>query len=571
MVADQHIPGFLAAFIPACTNIAILIYILYFMPRGKLINIFSFLILSLIALQLEHSLVRLNVSVSFARLINQIFSFGWLAIGCLVLHFAVVFTENKLMHSRFFYVLLYGPYILFFSLYHANPIPIPHEAHPIWGYIIEFRPFSLDHIQRYWIAALVYLGIILLLKYAFSKKAGLPKKRQTLIITIGMLIPSIQGLITQVIFPLVGREQIPVTSTFLTFLSLAIILALTRYKLFNISESLEVKEVLNNLTIPVFCISPSKKLIYSNVVFKDTFGTCSKELHPRISNLFFDESDYLKLCNMLYKGSEKMINNYESCMVTYKGNTIHVLLSSHPVYNNERLQGILFFVNDITERIKTEEELKVSNERYKIITKATAEVVWDLDIEKELIFWGEGYKRLFDYDLKENISTITHWEELVHPEDYKFVNNSLRSHLRNNNSNKWEIEYRYRKKDGSFANILDRGFILRDSAGKAIRMVGAMQDITFIKAYIRKIENQNSSLKEIAWLQSHKVRAPLARIMAINNLLMEKGLSHSEISMLRDALGSSCKKLDSVIREISKKTEKVRNNALISPYIYNSE
>lgn len=562
MLVDGNIPGFLAAFIPASVNIAILVYILRVMPRGNLINIFSLLILSLIALQLEHSLVRLNVSESSARFVNQIFSMGWLAMGCLILHFAVVFTENKLMHSRLFYFLLYGPFIIFFSLYHANPAPIPHIPHEVWGYIIEFRPNSLDNIQRYWIAVLVYLGIILLLKYAFSKTKKPTKRRQALIITIGLLIPSIQGLITQLIFPLLGMEQIPVTSTFITFLSIAIIIALTRYHLFNISESLQVKEVLNKLSIPVFCISQDKNLIYFNSAFQDVFGFCSKKQNNKVSRIFLNELEYSKFCEQLLKGSENTLKNYKATLVTYEGIPVHMLLSTHPIYNNNKLQGILFFASDITDRIKVEEELRVSHQRYKIVTKATAEVIWDLDIEKEIIYWGEGYKRIFNYEIKENITDLNHWEQRVHPEDLEFAITSRESHLKNNKAKKWVVEYRYLKKDGTYANILDRGFILRNSDGVAIRMVGSMQDITFTKAYINKIENQNTILKEIAWLQSHVVRAPLAKIMSINNILIENRQSNSETKMLLEALGDSCKELDEVIRKISRKTENTKKKII---------
>lgn len=561
MLANENIQGFLAAFIPASINIAILIYILRFMPKGKLINIFSFLILSLIAMQLEHSFVRLNVSESFARFVNQIFSIGWLAMGCLVLHFAVEFTESKLRHSRLFYFLLYGPYVIFFSLYHANPTPVPHIPHEVWGYVIEFRSNSLDNVQRYWIAALVYLGIIILLNFAFSKTAELPKKRQAFIVTIGMLIPSVQGLITQLVFPLIGKEQIPVTSTFITFLSIAIILALTRYQLFNISESLQVKEVLNKLTIPVFCISSDKNLLYYNSAFQKVFGICSKKLNNKISNIFLSEEEYKKFCEQLLKNSGNTLKNYKSTMVTYNAKPVHMLLSSHSIYNNKKLQGILFFASDITNRIKSEEELRVSNQRYKIVTKATAEVIWDLDIEKEVIYWGEGYKKLFNYDIKDSITNLNHWEQRIHPEDFQFVMTSFGSYLKNNEAKKWEIEYRYLKSDGSYANILDRGFIMRNSAGIAIRMVGAMQDITFIKTYIGKIENQNVSLREIAWLQSHVVRAPLAKIMGINNLLMDDFQSNPETRMLLKALGSSCDELDEVIREINKRTEEIKSDA----------
>ncbi len=555
MLAIENIKGFLAAFIPACINIAILVYILRFMPRGKLIQIFSFLILSLLALQLEHSLVRLNVSEPFVRFVNQVFSMGWLAMGCLILHFAVVFTENKLMHSRLFYILLYGPYVVFYSLYHANPTPVPHVPHEVWGYIVEFRPDSLDNVQRFWVAALTGSGIIMLLKFAFSKRAGLIKKRQAFIITLGMLIPTIQGLITQLVFPFLGMEQIPVTSTFITFLSVAIIIALTRYHLFNISESLPVKEVLNKLTIPVFCIASDEKLIYYNSAFQDVFGISGKKQEMDISKIFLNEGEYATFCTQLQKGGGNTFKNYMATMKSVKKKPVHMLLSGHPVYNNKKLQGMLFFANDITHKMKAEEELRVSNQRYKIVTKATAEIIWDMDIEKKLIYWGEGYNKFLNYNIKNHTTDFNHWEERIHPEDFELVMTSLESYLKDNKSNRWEVEYRYLKGDDSYANILDRGFILRNSSGKAVRMVGAMQDITVAKAYIQKIENQNASLKEIAWLQSHAVRSPLSRIMAINNLLMENGQGHPETGMLLNALGSSCKDLDDVIRDINNKTE----------------
>lgn len=498
--------------------------------------------------------------MSAARYINQVFSFGWLAMGCFALHFAVVFTENKIMHSRFFHTLLYGPYFLFFSLYHANPVPVPHIPSPMWGYIVEMRPGSLDLVQRYWMAALIYIGIALLLHYSISDERNYRKRKQALIITIGMIIPSIQGVLTQVIFPYLGFEQIPVTSTSITFLSGAIIIALTRYKLFNISESIHLEKVLNELSIPIFCISVDYDIVYSNSAFKNRLGLQSGKTGGELWSLFENREDYRNFYKEIL-GGEGMepIKNYECTLVNNDNKLLNVLISSQPIYNNGKLQGILIFANDITERILAEEKLKESNKRYKIITAASAEIIWDLDLEKKLIYWGEGYKKIFGYQIEGNITDLKHWESRVHPKDYPAVIKSLDEHLQHNKSHKWEKEYRYLTKDGSYAIVQDRGFILRNARGLAVRMVGAMQDNTATIKHIKEIEHQNKRLSEIAWLQSHVVRAPLAKIMSITNMLMAKDFSGDEETRFLNALRESCNDLDKVIRQVNEKTETLNN------------
>ncbi len=70
------------------------------------------------------------------------------------------------------------------------------------------------------------------------------------------------------------------------------------------------------------------------------------------------------------------------------------------------------------------------------------------------------------------------WLERVHPSDRKRLDKGFRASLKNNSGDIWHDEYRFRKVDGTYAEVLDRGYILRDDQGKAIRMIGAMLDIT---------------------------------------------------------------------------------------------
>jgi signal transduction histidine kinase len=81
-------------------------------------------------------------------------------------------------------------------------------------------------------------------------------------------------------------------------------------------------------------------------------------------------------------------------------------------------------------------------------------------------------------------------------------------------------------------------------------MIGAMQDVTEFRNYLMAIRRQNLKLKKIAWTQSHVIRAPLARIMGLINLL--KSNPSEEIL---DLLSTASKELDNVLRDIVKETE----------------
>ncbi|MDX5340024.1 MAG: PAS domain S-box protein [Cyclobacteriaceae bacterium] len=83
-----------------------------------------------------------------------------------------------------------------------------------------------------------------------------------------------------------------------------------------------------------------------------------------------------------------------------------------------------------------------------------------------------------------------------------------------------------------------------------------VKDITENLKYIRKIEEQNQTFREIAWIQSHVVRAPLARMMGLMNLL-ESVEINSEDQELLNFIRQSAEELDQIIREISQKSENI--------------
>ncbi len=139
----------------------------------------------------------------------------------------------------------------------------------------------------------------------------------------------------------------------------------------------------------------------------------------------------------------------------------------------------LVSIKDITEQVEATEELKRSNERFYFAAKATSDAVYDWNLQTGDLDWGEGLTTLFSYRSSE-ISVATR-ENLIHPEERACVLKALSKLITHSKKKFWKEQYRFRKKDGSYAYVMDRGFIIRDAAGTALRMIGAIQDLTEIK------------------------------------------------------------------------------------------
>lgn len=213
--------------------------------------------------------------------------------------------------------------------------------------------------------------------------------------------------------------------------------------------------------------------------------------------------------------------------------------------------------SDITEITAKKEALKVANKRFKMAMKATNEMIWDWDIATDSVTRSKGYKNIFGYDTNEATSVQSFWLNKVAEEDKAKVRNSLASAIADPAIKKWKLEYRFVKADGSTAYINDRGYIIRDKNGKATRLVGAVLDVTTSRKLLGKIQRQNKVLKEIAWEQSHVVRAPLARIKGLLHLLEQENCKEMSGEEVLFHIKESVNELDNIIRNIVGKTEKM--------------
>jgi PAS domain S-box-containing protein len=123
-------------------------------------------------------------------------------------------------------------------------------------------------------------------------------------------------------------------------------------------------------------------------------------------------------------------------------------------------------------------------DRYWIALRAIGEVVWEWDLEDSAVHWN-GTVGTFGYEPRDVESTVEWWTERLAPDDVERVRHGINAAI-DSGRPIWEEEYRFRRKSGTYADVSARGVIVRDKAGKAVRVIGSLQDITQKKRHERE-------------------------------------------------------------------------------------
>ncbi|MDZ4072592.1 MAG: PAS domain S-box protein [Sediminibacterium sp.] len=228
----------------------------------------------------------------------------------------------------------------------------------------------------------------------------------------------------------------------------------------------------------------------------------------------------------------------ELLLTTAKGNQRWVRCIGEAEISEGKCTRIYGSFQDIHERKVAELEIKGTNERFEKVTKATNDAIWDWDILTDQTYLGEGFQTLFGYDLSnvQHDLILREWSGLIHEEDAELVKKHFKLALESSNIYKWQMEYRYKKANGSYAFVQDKALIIRDDQLKAIRVVGAMSDITYRKEYEESLRRLNTSLdakakdlavsnaelEQFAYVASHDLQEPLRMVTSFLTQLHKK-------------------------------------------------
>lgn len=240
------------------------------------------------------------------------------------------------------------------------------------------------------------------------------------------------------------------------------------------SEMQIFKDSLENSTDAIGFSTPEGIHYYQNKAFNELFGNIS-EYPP--DSLYADKNVGDAIFKTIMNGS---VWKGEVKMLSKNREVLDIYLRAYPNKDvNGHITGLVGIHTDITESKKAEKQLRESEDKYRYALKATNDVVWDWDIINNTQKWNEAGIAVFGWkDIVEKPQSAEWWVERVHPDDMNRVDENFFNIVNDPAKIKWEDVYRFRKADGTYATVFDRGYVLRMEDGTAYRMIGAMQDIT---------------------------------------------------------------------------------------------
>ncbi|MCD6012222.1 MAG: domain S-box protein [Flavipsychrobacter sp.] len=280
----------------------------------------------------------------------------------------------------------------------------------------------------------------------------------------------------------------------------------------------------------------------------------ANNMHSYESWLSFVHPDDVEYVLKMSKEGEASMKSFSFHHRIIRGDGLirHIHSQNEFEFNSEGvLTGFFGTSQDVTEIKQTEEKLKHSAFRFNQAQEITHLGNWELDFTTGGAVWSAEACRIYGLPLEENIQSYENWISFIHPDDlgHVMLENS-KAAATHSNSN---IYHRIIRRDGTVRHIHSQAHFEFDNEGKPVGLYGTAHDITDQTANIAQLKVQNEKLREIAWIQSHKVRGPLATILGLAQLFKDDRPCDDMKEIVQGILQSS-EKLDAVIREIVGKT-----------------
>ncbi len=226
-------------------------------------------------------------------------------------------------------------------------------------------------------------------------------------------------------------------------------------------------------------IARGNRYLYVNPKYEELSGYSVEELLSEVSVLDLVAPEDRPLVEDTIRrrlAGEEIRDEYSFRALRKDGSTIYVQVHG----TRMELDGswaVIGMVQDITEQRQAEERLRASEERYRLIAQANTDVFRDWDVITGAVTWDPTAYRAFGYDESGMGDTVDWWQDRIHPDDRAEVLGSLDLALESGDDS-WRAEYRFQRGDGEYAVILDRAHVVRSPAGRAVRFMSSMHDVT---------------------------------------------------------------------------------------------
>ena len=284
-----------------------------------------------------------------------------------------------------------------------------------------------------------------------------------------------------------------------------------------------IQSLLESSSDLIWAIDRRYRIIFTN----ETFGAILQQLYQAETVIGQDFQEMLRLL----PDSDAWMARYDDALAgrggTYDFQTTLIdgqdrwlQLSINPIYQGTIVTGVSVFGRDITDTLRMSEELHRSEERLANAISGANDGLWEWDLVKHKLYFSDRLKEMLGYQPEELESSPEQWFALVHPADREWATQLLIDHIKGSQESVFG-EFRMRHKDGHPVWMLARGKATRDEKGWALRLSGAMADISARKELDALLKGiLASSSNAIMALQA--IRDPEGQIMDLTWRLLNR-------------------------------------------------
>ena len=164
-------------------------------------------------------------------------------------------------------------------------------------------------------------------------------------------------------------------------------------------------------------------------------------------------------------------------------------------------------------RKRAEDALRESEERFRLASEAISGLVYDWNIFEDRVRRSQGLVNLLGWHPLEVENQVGWWTRQLHPEDWEQASQRIYAAMASGEP-LFSCEYRVRHRQGHWVHVWDRGFIVRDEAGRPVRVVGSTIDVSDRKRAEEELVAASEAKDRFLATLSHELRTPLTPVLA---------------------------------------------------------
>ncbi len=251
----------------------------------------------------------------------------------------------------------------------------------------------------------------------------------------------------------------------------------------------EIKDVFERVSDAFVSIDSTGKLNYLNKKAAQLLKLNSPQILGTSLEKALSHSDYFPLVTQAHQA----IQSQETSKAEQ---FIESTQSWFEIFFYPSQEGLSIYLRDITEQKKTLEDILISNERFRLIARATNDAIWEWNYKSNITWANAMHQQLYGLTMADPVPDNKEWEKRIHPDERNEVVNEFNEVLYSHR-NSWTKEYRFLTEANGYQHIYDRTFIIRDEDGAPIRMLGSMLNINDLKKAEALLEQERNLLRTL--------------------------------------------------------------------------